>query len=101
MPESFRVIGFARREKTDDSWRAELRNALNQFSRTKPVDESVWNEFARNLFYCRGDLTDAEAYRKLTQKLDSFGDKALRQNLLFYLAISPSQFGETVEQVHQ
>ena len=25
MPESFRVVGFARREKTDESWRKEMR----------------------------------------------------------------------------
>ena len=49
MPPSFRVVGFARREKTDDSWRQELRETLNQFSRTKPVDDKVWSEFARNI----------------------------------------------------
>ena len=47
MPPTFRVIGFARREKTDESWRQELRTALDQFSRTKPVDEKVWNDFRR------------------------------------------------------
>ena len=41
MPPTFRIIGFARREKTDESWRQELRTALDQFSRTKPVDEQV------------------------------------------------------------
>jgi glucose-6-phosphate 1-dehydrogenase len=101
MPADFRIVGFARREKTDDSWRAELRGALDQFSRTKPVDEAVWQEFAQHIFYSRGDLNEADAYRKLEERLRSFGNAALRQNLLFYLAISPSQFGETVEQVHQ
>ena len=65
MPSAFRIIGFARREKTDESWRNELRAALDQFSRTKPVDEKVWREFAANLSYCQGDLTDAAAYKKL------------------------------------
>src|SRR3954468_25054998 len=64
MPPAFRVIGFARREKTDDSWRKELREALDQFSRTKPVDDSVWTDFAQNLCYCQGDLTDTAAYGK-------------------------------------
>src|SRR5208283_2294435 len=50
MPSAFRIIGLARREKTDESWRAELRAALDQFSRTKPVDESVWKEFSASLF---------------------------------------------------
>jgi len=100
MPDTFRVIGFARREKTDATWRQELRTALDQFSRTKPVDEKVWAAFAENIFYCVGDLTDKAAYAKLGQQLESFGNPALRENLLFYLAISPSQFGEVVEQVH-
>ena len=65
MPPSFRVVGFARREKTDDSWRQELRAALEQFSRTKPVDDKVWTEFAKNISYCQGDITDTGAYEKL------------------------------------
>ncbi len=100
LPSAFRVIGFARREKTDDSWRAELRTALDQFSRTQPVDEAVWTEFAKNLVYCMGDLTDTAAYAKLEQTLNGFGNPALRNNLLFYLATSPSQFGEVAEQLH-
>jgi glucose-6-phosphate 1-dehydrogenase len=101
MPSDFRIIGFARREKTDESWRAELREALDQFSRTKPVDDVVWNEFVRSLSYCRGDITESEAYRKLQQKLESFGDPRLRRNLVFYLATMPSQFGQVVEQLHR
>ena len=64
MPPDFRVVGFARREKTDASWRQELRTALDQFSRTKPVDEKVWHAFAEKLSYCQGDLTDDAAYKK-------------------------------------
>jgi glucose-6-phosphate 1-dehydrogenase len=101
MPSAFRVIGFARRDKTDESWRNELREELNQFSRTQPVDDAVWKEFARNLFYCRGDLTDAAAYKKLEEMLTSFGNGPLRENLLFYLATQPSQFGEVIEQIHR
>jgi glucose-6-phosphate 1-dehydrogenase len=101
LPSSFRVVGFARREKTDASWRQELRAALDQFSRTKPVDEKVWSAFAENLFYCRGDLTEDAAYQKLEAQLTGFGSGPLRENLLFYLAISPSQFGEVIEQVHR
>ena len=101
MPPAFRVVGFARREKTDASWRQELRTALDQFSRTKPVNDKVWSAFAENLFYCQGDLTDDAAYKKLEAQLTEFGSGPLRENLLFYLAISPSQFGEVVEQIHR
>ncbi len=101
MPPDFRVIGFARREKTDDSWRTELRQALDQFSRTKPVDNAVWDEFAKKVFYCMGEFSEPAAYQKLEKLLSSFGSEQLRNNLLIYLAISPSQFAEVVEQLHQ
>ncbi len=101
MPSAFRIIGFARRDKTDESWREELRTALNQFSRTKPVDDKLWAEFSQNIFYCTGDMNDPAAYARLEQKLSSFGQPQLRQNLLFYLATQPSQFGIVAEQLHQ
>jgi len=100
MAAAFRIVGFARREKSDDAWRAELRAALDQFSRTKPVDEQVWNEFAANLFYCTGDLTDPAGYSALEKRLSSFEPAALRDNLMFYLATQPSQFGAAIEQLH-
>ena len=100
MPSAYRVIGFARREKSDASFREELRTALDQFSRTKPVDEAVWAEFAANVHYCMGEFGDAAAYRKLGDQLSAFGDEKLRHNLLFYLATSPSQFAEVVEHLH-
>ena len=100
MPPAFRIIGFARREKTDSSWRGELRAALDQFSRTKPVDDQVWEQFSQHVFYCQGDITAAAAYGTLEKQLSAFGSEPLRRNLLFYLATSPSQFGQVVEQLH-
>ncbi len=101
IPSDYRIVGFARREKTAESWRQELREALDEFSRTKPIEESVWQNFSQHLFYCRGDLTRLEDYKSLEQELGSFGNETLRSNLLFYLAIAPSQFGLVVEQLHR
>lgn len=98
LPTPFRIVGFARREKTDESWRAELKEGMQKFSRTK-LDEAVWAEFEEKVSYCRGDLNDADAYQRLEGMLSGFGDEQLRHNLLFYLAISPSLFGTVVEQL--
>ncbi|HTI71096.1 MAG TPA: glucose-6-phosphate dehydrogenase [Candidatus Limnocylindria bacterium] len=97
MPQPFRIIGFARREKTDESFRTELREALDKFSRTKPVNDAVWTSFAANIFYCMGDMADPAAYTKLKDLISTASDEKLKKNLLFYLATSPSQFGEVVE----
>jgi len=101
MPADFRVVGFARREKTDASWREELRKDLDQFSRTKPVDDKVWQGFSQHISYCQGDITEAPAYAKLEKQLAGFRSEPLRHNLLFYLATMPSQFGQVAEQLHE
>lgn len=100
MPATYRIIGFARREKTDESWRAELKEDLARYSRSGPVDEGVWETFSRNIYYCRGDITDASAYGNLANQAREFGVDGERRNLLFYLATPPSQFGIAVEQLH-
>ncbi|MCI0534945.1 MAG: glucose-6-phosphate dehydrogenase, partial [Verrucomicrobiales bacterium] len=100
MPEPFRIVGVARREKTSESWREEMRLALRQFSRTKPVDDGVWAGFSANLIYCQGDISEPATYEKLAEQVAGFGHGGLQHNLLFYLATSPSQFGEIVQHLH-
>ncbi len=99
LPKPVRVVGFARRAKTNESWREELWQGMQQFSRTKPVDPAKWQEFAGNLHYCCGDLNETDAFARLANLIDGFEHATLRQNLLFYLAISPSQFGPVAEQL--
>ena len=73
LPNPFRIIGFARREKTDESFRAELLEGLKKFSRTKPVNEEKWKDFATNVAYCQGDIGDPKAYEKLRSMLQGYG----------------------------
>ncbi|MCS1411041.1 MAG: Glucose-6-phosphate 1-dehydrogenase [Verrucomicrobia subdivision 3 bacterium] len=100
LPEPCRIVGVARREKTDESWRAELRAALVEFARSGPVDAAEWERFEKLISYCQGDLMDSAAYQSLRERLKDFEDAQLSKNLLFYLAIFPSQFSEVVKRLH-
>jgi glucose-6-phosphate 1-dehydrogenase len=97
LPNPVRIIGFARREKSHEAWRTELKTSVESFSRTKRVDAAVWDAFAANLYYCQGEFSDAKAYQSLGDQLAEFDHEALRNNLVFYLSTSPSQFAEVVE----
>lgn len=101
LPPHVRIIGCARRQKTDETWRAELRAAVGGFSPRQPVDDAVWSEFAANISYCQGDITDPATYQRLKHRILSAAIPSLRHNLLFYLATLPSQFGIVVEQLHR
>ncbi|MGI8966191.1 MAG: glucose-6-phosphate dehydrogenase, partial [Limisphaerales bacterium] len=100
LPTPFRIIGFARREKTDDSFRAELLEGMKEFSRFKEVEDAQWRAFAANLFYCQGEFSDPNAYLKLEKQLAAYQNELLRRNILFYLSTSPSQFAEVVQHLH-
>ncbi|MFM1769983.1 MAG: hypothetical protein RJA22_2512 [Verrucomicrobiota bacterium] len=97
LPDPVRVVGVARREKTSEAWREELKAAVQQFSRTRRVDEKLWAGFAANLVYCQGDFGDAAAYTRLADLLRGFGHEGLQRNLLLYLATAPDQFAEVTE----
>ena len=65
LPSPVRIIGFARREKSDEAWRAELKQGMEAFSRTKKVDEAAWTAFAANLSYCQGEIGRASCRERV------------------------------------
>ncbi|MCX8155705.1 MAG: glucose-6-phosphate dehydrogenase [Verrucomicrobiae bacterium] len=101
LPEPFQVIGVARRPKNHETWREELRAALERFSRTGAPSAERWQAFAGRVFYCEGDFNQAQTYARLKEMLAKSPVEALRRNLLFYLAVAPSQFGEVSQHLHE
>ncbi len=100
LPSPVQIIGYARREKTDEQWRAELLEALKKFSRSKEVDAGAWTEFSKNIFYCQGDYGATEDYKKLGTRISAASSEAVRSNVLFYLATPPGEFATVVQQLH-
>ncbi|MCL4545696.1 MAG: glucose-6-phosphate dehydrogenase [Chloroflexi bacterium] len=96
LPAGVSAVGFARREKTHEVFRQEMRQAVEQFSRTRLTDEAVWQDFERSLFYSVSQFDDLDAYRRLGQLLDRLDvEKGSLGNRLFYLATPPS-FYQTI-----
>ena len=92
LPSAANIIGFARREKTDESWRAELKETTAKCSRSG-LKEEVWEGFGRGIYYHQSEFGDAEGYRKLAEKLDALDAAGgTRGNRLFYLSVSPSEY---------
>src|SRR5689334_20458648 len=75
LPSGFAVVGVARREKTHESFRAEMKEATAQFSRRKPIDPAVWGDFERGVSYVRGSFDEAETYTKLRAHLEALDEE--------------------------
>lgn len=92
LPPSVSVVGFARRDKTDEIFRQELEEAAQKFSRQKLKPE-LWENFASSVFYHRSEFDKAEGYEALAKRLDELdAQRGTRGNRLFYLSVAPDQF---------
>jgi len=102
LPSQFAVVGFARRDKTHEQFRQEMKEAINKFSRVKPVDETVWKHFEQQIFYHKSEFDDADGYlkaKKFFSELD--GRLGTKGNRVFYLSTQPSFFTVIAEQLHK
>ncbi|HEY2711657.1 MAG TPA: glucose-6-phosphate dehydrogenase [Chthoniobacterales bacterium] len=95
LPPAVAVIGFARRPKTDEEFRAEMEEATRNFSRQTVRDE-IWDGFAKSLFYHQSEFGDEAGYKTLADRLEKLDQESgTRGNRLFYFAASPDKF-ETI-----
>jgi glucose-6-phosphate 1-dehydrogenase len=99
LPAALAVVGFARREKTDESFRKELEEAARKFSR-QGVNDELWKSFAERVFYHRSEFGDIEGYLTLARRLDELdAQRNTGGNRLFYLSVAPSEFAGILEKL--
>lgn len=102
LPGHFACVGFARRPKTHEQFRAEMEEAIQHFSRSSSVDPSIWKTFQEQLFYLSSDFDKDDGYDRLHQMLQQldlkFGTKG---NRVYYLSVQPSYFPSIVEKLHE
>jgi glucose-6-phosphate 1-dehydrogenase len=97
LPPEFTVVGFARRDFSDEQFRQHLLDGINRYSRNRPAKAAIWESFASGIEYHRGDLDDPAAYAELAKRLDRIDrDRGTSGNRLFYLAVPPALYPEIV-----
>jgi glucose-6-phosphate 1-dehydrogenase len=95
LPDDFNIIGFARRDWTDEYLREVLRQGVNEFARTKPIDTTTLECLLGQAHYIRAAFDDPEGYRRLREYLDQVS----AGNCLFYLATPPDSYVEIINQL--
>lgn len=99
LPAEMTIVGVARRDWSHDYFREQSRIGVEEFS-DGIGSEAVWNDFAEGLFYCSGNMDDADSYQKLKSFLEELdGKRGTRGNRVFYLAVSPKFFKPGLRQL--
>ncbi|MDP6823589.1 MAG: glucose-6-phosphate dehydrogenase [Dehalococcoidia bacterium] len=97
LPESTRIVGFARRERSDEEVRELLREGVTSVG---GMDGHLpeWDEFARGITYISGDLTDTDDYRKLDAHLTAFEGSG-STGRIYYLSVAPNLYARCVTEL--
>ena len=98
LPAGQTIVGMARVEMSDEQFRATMRDACNEHARTRPVDDAVWDTFARGLFYVAGEFADPQSYDRLKKRLEEFDrTRGTAGRRIYYLAVPPAFFAQIAE----
>jgi glucose-6-phosphate 1-dehydrogenase len=93
LPERCAVIGTSTSVTSPHEFRAQLRESVSKFSRTKPLDDAVWQDFAASIETCVADVNAPDDYTKLARVIEDVEHrKGLPGNRLYYLAVPPGVF---------
>ncbi len=94
LPPGLRVVGFARRDKTDEQFRGDLEEVNRKVSR-QGHSETLWESFAAGIFYHQSEFQDDEGYRRLADRLNAMESESEgARNRLFYIASAPDFFDD-------
>jgi glucose-6-phosphate 1-dehydrogenase len=109
LPENFALIGVDRTQRTAESWRDHLYEALKGFVgnaatefNLNRIDEAAWKRLAEKMSYLRGDINDPSTYVELGKHLEDAAQKhQTAGNVIFYLAVADRFFGPVVDKLGQ
>jgi glucose-6-phosphate 1-dehydrogenase len=98
LPAEYAIVGFARRDWTDEQFRQELQKTLQKEG--GPGFNTSWPQFAAHVGFSSGTFDDPASFTRLKAKLDELdATRGTRGNRLFYLAVAPEYFSTIVEQL--
>ncbi len=100
LPTNFACCGFARREKSCDEFRNEIKEAIKKYSRAQDLDENLWNIFSSHIYYFQSNFDDDNGYQKFNEYLKNLDkDHGTKGNRIFYLSTQPTYFTTIVEKL--
>ena len=103
LPSRFAVVGYARSEKSDETFRDEMQDAVRTFARGETDDKDALARFASRFYYHQGQGYDApDDYARLRQRLEQVSvEHNMPGNCLFYLATQPDLFVTIMDRLRE
>jgi glucose-6-phosphate 1-dehydrogenase len=101
LPENFAIVGVARADKNDDSFRADLTEEIKSFA-TAQLDNDIWQKLVSRIYYLRGNFDERPTFDALKSKLEEVEKKHnTGKSRLYYFATGADYFPKIAELLGQ
>jgi len=97
LPADFFLVGYGRKEMSDEAFRKLASKSVGEFSRRK-LNRDLWRRVEGAAHYCAGAYDEPEPYEALRAKIDEI-EQGLGRELqsVFYISTPPSVFEPIVQ----
>lgn len=91
LPTNFSVVGFARRDKSDEEFRKDMLDGIEKHGREGSRES--FKAMEPTIYYHQSTFEDPDGYARLSERLDQIDrDSDTKGNRIFYLATPPSAY---------
>ena len=95
LNDPFHIVGFARRDWTDEQFRAVIRESITKQIEESKISLDILELILSNSHYIKSDFNEDRGYLDLKQYLDEIGCP----NAMFYLATPPDSYLPIVQNI--
>ncbi|MCX4091282.1 glucose-6-phosphate dehydrogenase [Nocardia sp. alder85J] len=99
LPPAFALVGFARREYSDEDFAQIVLESVKAHARTE-FRQEVWDQLSEGIRFVQGTFEDDAAFSQLATTLKQLDhDRGTGGNHAFYLSIPPNAFPVVLQQL--
>lgn len=92
LPDQYAIVGYARSDMDDDSFRALVKESITMH--VDGVKQDLLDEFLSHVHYVRGQYDKEEDFKALASRLDELERDWNNQARLAYFSVPPSVFAD-------
>ncbi len=93
LPEKFAIMGVSRTDFSDESFRSQMLDDVQEFCGKQPVEKGAVTDFLKHVYYQSIDTSNADDYALVKKRLKNLEDElGIRGNYIYYLALPPSLY---------
>lgn len=102
LPNNFAIIGCSWSKMTDDEYKSELLDSVNQFSRKGKAKKEDWEKFASHITYQIADITKSSNYKPFKTIIENYKKEWNEPtSLVYYCAVAPHFFKTIAENIEK